>query len=360
MELVDRSFEREGTSAFDARFDAQRIAFAPVVFQVVMVLRREGLLKALVEARSEGLSVGELQGRCGLSDYALTVLLECAQSAALVNVVDGRYVVTKTGFFLERDELTRVNMDFVADVCYSALAHLGTSLKEGRPAGLGELGRVWKSTVYEDLSKLPEPARSSWFAFDHFYSDSAFPAALEILSQEGITHLADVGANTGRFATAFLERNPAAKVTLVDLGPQLALARANLTEAGLAERAAFHSCDVTASEITFPQGVDAFWMSQFLCCFSEEQIVAILARALESLPAGCSVYVLDTFWDKQKFDIAAYCLINTSPYFTAVANGNSRMYKAIDLVAMAGRAGLRLVRSYEDLGWSHTLLKLSR
>jgi hypothetical protein len=37
-------------TATDARFAAQRIAFAPVVFQVVQVMRRTGLLRTLVAA----------------------------------------------------------------------------------------------------------------------------------------------------------------------------------------------------------------------------------------------------------------------------------------------------------------------
>lgn len=358
MEPKTRSFEKEGMNALDARFEAQRIAFAPVVFQAVLTMRRTGVLAALVEKRDAGLTSEEIRARCGLSDYAATVLLETALSAGVVNRTGSNWVVTKTGYMLERDELTKVNMDFIADVCYDALAHLGTALQEGRPAGLPELG-PW-STVYEGLSTLPEPARTSWFAFDHFYSDSAFPAALEILSSEGVGSVADVGANTGRFATAFLRRNPQSRVTLVDLPQQLALAKENLANADLTSRATFFPCNVIDGEKPFPTGVDAFWMSQFLCCFSEDQVVSILSRAAKSLSEGGNVYVLDTFWDDQKYDIAAYCLINTSPYFTAVANGNSRMYKAIDMVELAGRAGLRLTKTFGDLGWAHTLLRFTR
>jgi hypothetical protein len=360
MDADNRSFERAERSAFDARAEAQRLAFAPVVFQCVLALRREGVLERLVAAREVGVSIGELKEATGLNEYALTVLLETALSAEVVKAVDGRWVATQVGWFLERDPLSRVNMDFVADVCYRALEHIPAALREGRPAGLRELG-PW-TTVYEGLSSLPEPARASWFAFDHFYSDSAFPAALEILSGESIDHLVDVGANTGRFARAFLGRNPRARMTLVDLPQQLELARASLAtvaDAELPARAAYHPCDVLARDAALPSGADAFWMSQFLCCFSENEVESILSRARVGLNAGGSVYVLDTFWDRQKHDVAAYCLMNTSPYFTVVANGNSRMYKATDMIAMAARAGLALDKAWDDLGWSHTLLRFS-
>ena len=358
MDPGTKTFERAEKSAFDARFEAQRIAFAPVVFQCVLALRREGVLARIVETREKGVDFESLRVGTGLSSYALTVLLETALSAEVIAVVEGRYVATKTGWFLEKDDLTRVNMDFVADVCYRALDRLPAALREGRPAGLPELGN-WK-TVYEGLSRLPEPARSSWFAFDHFYSDSAFPAALEILSSQGIGHLADVGANTGRFAQAFLSRNSSARMTLVDLPQQLELAReglASVHEGVLASRATYQPCNLLDAGAPLPSGVDAFWMSQFLCCFSEPQVESILARAKAGLAQNGAVYVLDTFWDRQKYDVASYCLINTSPYFTAVANGDSRMYKAVDLIVLAGRAGLVLEKSWDDLGWSHTLLR---
>jgi len=351
-------FSRPDKCALEARYDAQRIAFGPVVFQAARTLRDEGILARLFAKREAGATLDALREGTALSEYALTVLLETALSADIVRKKGDAWCITLTGYFLERDELTRVNFDFVEDVCYRALDHLGTALKEARPAGLKELGK-WP-TVYEGLSQLPEPARKSWFAFDHFYSDSAFPAALEILTSEKVTSLADVGANTGRFSTAFLERNPGANVTLVDLPGQLALARDNFAklDAKIASRATFHPCDLLNDAAPLPKGVDSFWMSQFLCCFSEPQVASILTRAAAAMKSGGAIYVLDTFWDRQKHEVAAYCLINTSPYFTAVANGNSRMYKATDLVAIAGRAGLRLERAWDDLGWSHTLLKL--
>jgi len=201
------SFTTAATAA-DARFEAQRIAFAPVVFQVVQVLRREGLLRTLVAAR-DWVRHNELIAASRLSDYAITVLLETAYAAGIVDRVeqahledrDVRWRATMVGRVIERDPLVGINMDFVGDVCYRSLAHLGEALRSGTPAGLAEFG-PWK-TFYEGMAGLPEPARASWFAYDHFYSDSAFPDALDALALCGATHIADVGANTGKFAVAF-------------------------------------------------------------------------------------------------------------------------------------------------------------
>ena len=101
-------------------------------------------------------------------------------------------------------------------------------------------------------------------------------------------------------------------------------------------------------------------MSQFLTCFSLEEITHILRRAAASLKPGGSIWVLDTFWDRQRYDIASYCLINTSPYFTAIASGNSKMYDADTLVACAATQGLRLADVHDGLGICHSLLRFER
>ena len=359
------SFTTAATAA-DARFEAQRIAFAPVVFQVVQVLRREGLLRTLVAAR-DWVRHNELIAASRLSDYAITVLLETAYAAGIVDRVeqahledrDVRWRATMVGRVIERDPLVGINMDFVGDVCYRSLAHLGEALRSGTPAGLAEFG-PWK-TFYEGMAGLPEPARASWFAYDHFYSDSAFPDALDALALCGATHIADVGANTGKFAVAFLQRFPKGRITLCDLPQQLDLARAYLEHRRLSlDRVTFYPCDLLQPMVSLPSGPvapDAFWMSQFLCCFSESQVVSILSRAATATRKGGSIFVLDTFWDAQRYDAAAYCLINTSPYFATIANGNSRMYRLDTLVELAGQAGLRPQETWHHLGQCHTLVQ---
>src|SRR5690606_32451920 len=107
---------------------------------------------------------------------AVTVLLESALGADLVTTRGDRFVLSKVGYFVLHDDMTRVNLNFVRDICYRGAADLVTSLREQRPAGLQHLGG-WR-TIYEGISELEEPARSSWFEFDHYYSSSAFPDAL--------------------------------------------------------------------------------------------------------------------------------------------------------------------------------------
>ena len=106
-------FDRGPKTAVDARYDAQRIAFAPVVFQAARVLRDRGVLRHLLDAGDAGCTLAALGAATSLSPYALTVLLETALSAEIVaragTAEDPVWIVTKVGYFLERDRMTRVN-----------------------------------------------------------------------------------------------------------------------------------------------------------------------------------------------------------------------------------------------------------
>ncbi len=92
------------------------------------------------------------------------------------------------------------------------------------------------NTIYEGLSQLPEPVQTSWFAFDHYYSDRAFPSALRAVFNRPIARLLDVGGNTGKWALQCVTHDPQVHVTILDLPGQLQKAKRNIDAAGMAER----------------------------------------------------------------------------------------------------------------------------
>lgn len=348
---------RPALNALDAQFEAHKIAFGPVVFQCVRLALKKGLLASLAQKGPQ--TPAQLTEDLGLSAYAVDLLLESCLSAQVVSHDDdGRYALDKTGYFVLNDTQARINMEFVHEVCYAGLADLEQSLDEARPVGLRHLG-PWP-TIYQGLSILPEPARSAWFRFDQHYSDSAFPAALPHAFLRHPRRLMDIGANTGKWTLHCLRHDPQVTVTLVDLPVQLEVARTNIAAAGLSERTRLHAIDLLNDPTPLPDGQDVVWMSQFLSCFTLAQIEQLFGRATGSLAEEGEVLVLDTFWDRQRHAAASYCLINTSPYFTAMANGNSKIYRASEYIACAEAAGLRLVDIVDGLGLSHSLLRFKR
>jgi ubiquinone/menaquinone biosynthesis C-methylase UbiE len=350
-------YTKEQLSARDAQRLAEFIAFGPIVFQVSRLMVKFGILE-LIRNSDQGLTREELACKTGLSSYAVKVLTDASLSigSILLNTATNRFSLSKTGWFLLNDPATRVNMDFNHDVNYEGWFHLEEALLEGKPAGLKHFGD-W-NTIYEGLSGLPEQALKSWFAFDHFYSDSSLGEALEIVFGRPVRTLLDVGGNTGRWAMRCVEHNPEVNVTIMDLPQQLEMMRSQTEGKWGADRITGYGIDLLDTAAPFPAGkhFDAVWMSQFLDCFGEEDIASILERAAKAMTAQTRLYIMETFWDRQRYEPAAFCLTQISLYFTAMANGNSKMYHSEDMLRLVETAGLRVETIHDHLGQGHSIM----
>jgi ubiquinone/menaquinone biosynthesis C-methylase UbiE len=350
-------FSKDKRTAFEAKEAAQWIAFGPVIFQAARVLRNSGILK-LLEDSKQGLTNEEIAQKAGLSNYGVRVLLESGLSLGLVLVNEKKYTLGKVGYFILNDALTRTNMDFIHDVNYPGLFYLDEAIETGKPAGLKTLGD-WP-TIYEGLSQLPPHIQKSWFSFDHYFSDDAFPLVLPMVYNGKIKKLLDIGGNTGKWAIASTKYDPNVHITIMDLPGQLNVAKQRIKELGLDERVDFLPVNILDETVKFPKGFDVIWMSQFLDCFSEAEIVSILKRCHEALDDDGQVMILEPYWDRQKFEIAAFCLQQTSLYFTALANGNSQMYSAEIFMKCIEEAGFEIVEQTDHIGLSQTLMKCKK
>ena len=351
-------FKKDKKSAFESKEAAQWIAFGPVIFQVARVLRDKGILELIEKSGTKGLTNEEIAEKVKLSNYGVRVLLESGLSLGLVLVNEKKYTLGKTGYFILHDSLTKTNMDFIHDVNYKGLFYLEESIETGKPAGLKEFGN-W-STIYEGLSQLPPHVQKSWFSFDHFFSDDAFPLVLPMVYKEGVKKLLDIGGNTGKWAIASTNFSPDVHITIMDLPGQLNVAKQKIEELGLNDRVTFLPVNILDETVQFPMGFDVIWMSQFLDCFSEAEIVSILKRCYEALDENGEVIILEPYWDRQKFEIAAFCLQQTSIYFTALANGNSQMYSAEIFIKCINEAGFDIVEETDHIGLSQTLIKCKK
>ena len=347
-------YEKERFTALEAQRLAQEIAFGPIVFQVSRLMVKFGIFELLLKEK-DGLSLDEIIKETELSHYAVQVLLESSLTIGTVLLKDKRFFIAKTGYFLLNDKMARVNMDFNHDVNYLGIFHLEEALLNRKPEGLKVFGD-W-STIYEGLSSLPEQVQKSWFGFDHFYSDNAFSQALEIVFHNKPDKLLDVGGNTGRWATKCVNYSSDVHVTIMDLPQQIELMKEAIKNLPEKNRIHGYETDLLNKDSAFPTGFDAIWMSQFLDCFSEEEVTSILQRASHSMSASSKLYIMETFWDRQRFETASYCLTQISLYFTALANGNSKMYYSRDMETCINNAGLRIETIYDHLGLGHSIMQ---
>ncbi len=347
-------FNTDKLGAADALLEAQKIAFAPIIFQCARLLRDWGIFE-LLQTDKTGLSVEEISSKLELPIYAVQILCESGFSMGALKLEDEKYYITTIGHFLLNDEMTKVNMDFNHDVNYQGLFYLDEALKKGTAAGLHETFSK-EETIYPILSELPKKAKDSWFGFDHFYSDASFVKLVDIMSKRGIKKLLEPGGNTGKWAIGLTTASKDTSVTILDHQGQIDVAIKNATEKGVGDRVNGKALNLLDHSVEFPKGYDAVWMSQFLDCFPPSDIVALLKRSKDALTEDGRVYIVEPFWDRQTHDIGAYCLINTSPYFTALANGTSKMYRAIEMEQFVNEAGLEVEEEINGLGFNSTMM----
>ena len=351
-------FKTDNIRAVDAKFEAQKIAFAPMCYQAIRTMLELGMMQAINDAGDAGITRKELAEKAKISEYGAGVLCEMALGMNVIKLSQDseagsadkeKFVIGKIGWMLLEDDLTKVNFWFTNDICYEGAWKLKESIINGKPEGLKVFGDQW-TTVYEALSTLPDKPKKSWFEFDHFYSDIAFPEALPIVFAEKPKTMLDIGGNTGKWSLACCRYNPDVKMTIVDLPGQANVAKKNAAEAGFADRIDFSMGNVLDATTKLPENPDAVWMSQFLDCFSLKQVVKILKKVYEAATPETNVFVLEPLWDKQRFEASSYSLQATSLYFTCIANGNSKMYRYEELVNAIGEAGFELKTAHHNLG----------
>ena len=360
-EPLKNRYTEEHLSAQEAQRLAEFIAWGPIVFQASRLMIKWGILDLLRDS-DNGMTRQEICQKTGLSDYAIKCLTEASLciGTILVNPETDRFTLSKTGWFLLNDPATRVNIDFNHDVNYEGWFKLEESLKNGKPEGLRHFGN-W-ATVYEGLSSLPPQIQKSWFGFDHFYSDSSFPEALAIIfDQYHVKSLYDVGGNTGKWALKCVGYDPNVQVTILDLPQQITMMKKNIKGKEGAERISGYGINLLDGNALFPEKeMDAIWMSQFLDCFSMTEIIGILKRAKKVMTENTRLFIMETLWDRQRFEPAAFCLTMTSLYFTAIANGNSKMYNTEDIENCVHQAGLTIEKIHDHLGQGHSILVVKK
>ncbi len=409
--------------AVDAKFEAQKIAFSPLCFWAVSLMLTSGFLRLVESYGDTGVCKDELVSKSGFDSYGVNLLSEIALGMGILklvktqnalnsatnsqsttqnsqstinsalhaqnapqksqnipknapnsiistpppheqdesqNLATFRLKLGKIGWFLLHDELTRVNFNFTRDICYDGAKELESSLKSHSPQGLKHFSSKW-ATIYEGLSRLNEPARTSWFEFDHYYSDCVFPNALPLVFAKKPRLIYDIGGNTAKFALAACEFDANVRVSILDLPSQTQLAQENIKKAGLQSRINTIDTDILDENSSLNGRPDAVWLSQFLDCFSLEQISFILGKIRKISDENTQIFVLEPLWDKQKYEAAAFSLQATSLYFTTMANGKSKMYGFDELREAVCAAGFELAKAHHNLGInSYSLLEFVR
>ena len=96
-------------------------------------------------------------------------------------------------------------------------------------------------------------------------------------------------------------------------------------------------------------------MSHSLDCFSEAEILNILKSSSRDGWQYAALY-FRSLLDRQLYEAAALALIVFRFIFTAMANGNSRMYHSKEMIKLISRSRPLCRGRRDHLGSGHTLL----
>ena len=77
-------FPNKKLSAYEAMYEAQKIAFAPVIFQTVRTLRDLGILGLLEASGKAGMNAKAISETLDISQYGVETLLETGLSCHVV------------------------------------------------------------------------------------------------------------------------------------------------------------------------------------------------------------------------------------------------------------------------------------
>ena len=342
--------------------EAQKLAFAPITFQVLALLIDYNILQTISESP---MTREQVMQKCNLPKYTVFTLFDAALCAGIVQKdEDGLYSATSLGEAFLLDPMTAANFNFVKDVCYLGAHELKESFEKNIPAGLQKY-YINSKTIYEILPELPEQMLKSWYEFDHYYSDDCFGEVLKIMFEAPAQKVFDIGGNTGKFERACLAFSKDCTVNMIDLPPNIEKAEKEFErENADFSRLKLHSLDILKPENNLPDmsgtagALSVILMSQFLDCFSEEQILHILNKIGEKINEHTKVFILEPFIDNQFFAGAAHALSHISLYFTCMANGCSKMYNEADMKDIIKNSKLKVAKAHYNIGkYDYTLLE---
>lgn len=354
--MNNESYRRKNKkhSTIETLTQAQKIAFAPLTFQAIGAMLDFGILELLDK---KSVSLAEITDKLNLSEYTAKTLVEIGEvSDILKKNSDGTYAIAPIGKMFLYDKMTKVNFNFVRDVCYLGASEMSTSFANEKPEGLNKF--IQKSdTIYPLIPSLPQKIKQSWYEFDHFYSDNCFEIIYKIITSNSPSKIFDIGGNTGKFEKICLKNNPDIDITMIDLPENIKEVCLNDDLKGCK----FYAKNVLNNEKSFPKMTGAILMSQFLDCFSKKQIEFILTNIKKSIDNNTKIYILEPFTDNQNFDGAKLSLVHTSLYFTCMANGNSKMYTKSEMIELVEKSDLKVINVYENLGpFDYTLLECEK
>lgn len=205
------------------------------------------------------------------------------------------------------------------------------------------LSEYYPYTADEANAHAAEIAPEKVADYSALMSASQPLVAAEILDAFSMTphrHLLDVGGGEGRFLVSVAERAPHLKLSLFDLPPVAANARARFQHAGIADRAQALGGNFLADEL--PTGADIVSLVRIIHDHDDERALTILKAIRRALPAGGTLLLAEPMSGTPGAEAMGDAYFGF--YLLAMGRGQARTAERLsELVRSAGFDNIRLL-----------------
>jgi hypothetical protein len=324
----------------------QLIANGPALFSAIVTGLDLGIFAWL--SQHPGSGPEQIESAAGLPAHQCRVLMHALCATGLLVRRNGGYHNTRVADELlapDGPDSWRHILAGWQQIYYPAFPHLTAAMRAGTNTALAAHPGT-EATLYQRLSHDPAleaVLHRSMAAF----TLQCLPGLLDNPELATVRHLLDVGGGDGTTARAFAQRHPAAEVTIFDMPSVTRLAQ-ETTEDGIR----LHAGDMFADPL--PAGADAILFSHVLEVFSGEQILSLLRKAYEALPAGGRLFVYG--FHASDDEDAGVLAARLSLYLNVLATGTGMTYPVGDYERWARLAGFGSVKSFTGLPYEHGLI----
>jgi demethylspheroidene O-methyltransferase len=307
-----------------------------VYSQVLLACVRLRLCDLLFESP---LDRNEIAARLGLRGDATDRLLGAAVALRLVTRrAGGRFGVGPLGAALIGNPGVAAMVEHHT-LLYADLADPEHLLRHGRdPDAPTALGHYWAYAKSEAPAALSAPQVAGYTAL---MATSQPLVADEVLDAYRIgrhRHLLDVGGGDGSFLSAAARRAPELRLTLFDLPPVAASARARFAREGLTGRATAVDGDFLADAL--PVGADVISLVRVIHDHDDAAVLTLLRAARRALPPGGTLLVAEPMSGTDGAEPVGEAYFA----FYLLAMGSGRPRRAEDLAALLRATGFVRVR----------------
>ena len=293
--------------------------------------------------------VEEISARVGVPQDSLDRLLGyLASRGCLRRDRRGRYVANRVTNLLTDDGGWCGWVRFLgAPWTMSAYAQLLAAVRDGDDPIAVAHGTDFFSflTAHPDAAQAFHDAQAAGARLQAIMCAAALPVA-------GVSSVLDVGGGTGTFLSNVLAGHPELRGAVCDRPEAAAGARATFTEAGVAERAKFETCDFFA---TVPAGYDLHVLTAIVHDWSDDDCIRILRNCADALAPGGRICVVETTLQPGRYG----SFVQATDLLMLAFTSGGRERTAAQYETLWKTAGLRCIKR-QPLPSAGTLFELQR